>query len=794
VTERKNLKLGSLFDGIGGFPYAGSFFGIEPLWASEIMPSAISVTRRHLPDMEHVGDITKLNGATLPPVDIITFGSPCQGLSMAGKRFGLSDPRSGLFAEAIRIIREMREATNGKYPTWAIWENVPGALSSNQGLDFKAVLEAFTEAEVPFPRFGKWSNAGMVRGGGVDLAWCVYNSQHFGVAQRRRRIFLVADFGGERAGEILFIPKSLRGYFETGGTPRQGAAAYALRGTDSTAAENGINSVGFDGYNGCLTGQQAATLGVNCGMSTGRNGVIDKPNCLNPWDTQQSRVFTDNGQSPTLAGADGGGGRNPAGLLCTAGFLHNAGTKARSIGFEEERSPTLAGNLPSVVCLNDQGGESICVEKSTQSPTLRSETHGNLPIVCKAVGVHQNQSGDVNTSDAAYTITTASTASARNAPLVAHELYGINATAIGRKPHNGGNGLGVNKETAPTLTATDRHAVGGCVHPEIAGTLCASGAGLSRPGGMGSETDLCVAYCLQGSMIGREDKNGPLGGGINEDVSFTLNTIDRHAVTAAEYSVPVAFSLDSAESNSMKSKNPNSGCRVVDTARTIDTTVPCPSKNQGGIAILQSDAHTFIQQRSDKFSEGDVASTQTARQHKDSTDLVCTAMDCRNYKEIGDISGTLQAKNAPGYSLNFQNPVRMGYIVRRLTPTECERLQGYPDGWTASGEDGKVMSDTARYMMLGNSVAVPCVAYILMGIASVGGNIGNYDDSEGSNIPESDNDSLILFDGHGHDARYNGPLSVSPTVSAAYGAGGGNIPLVLCTESSVANQQQGGVI
>ena len=636
VTETKKLKLGSLFDGIGGFPYAGSFFGIEPVWASEIMPSAISVTRRHLPNMEHVGDITKLNGAELPPVDIITFGSPCQGLSMAGKRFGLSDPRSGLFAEAIRIIREMREATNGKYPTWAIWENVPGAMSSNKGLDFKAVLEAFTEAEIPFPRFGKWSNAGMVRSGGVDLAWCVYNSQYFGVAQRRRRIFLVADFGGERAGEILFIPKSLRGYFEACGTPRQGAAAYALRGADSTATETGIGN------------------------------MLDKPNCLNPWDTQQSRVFTDAGQAPTLAGADGGGGRNPAGLLCTAGFLHNAGAKARSIGFKEERSLTLAGNLPSVVCLNDQGGESINVEKIPQSPTLRSEIHGNLPIVCKAVGVHQNQSGDVNASDTAYTLTTASTSSARNAPLVAHELYGINATTIGRAPHNGGNGLGVNKETAPTLTATDRHAVGGCVHPDIAGTLCASGAGLSRSGGMDSETDLCIAYCLQGSMIGRKDKNGPFGYGVNEDVSFTLNTIDRHAVTA--------------------------------------------------IGHAESEAHTFIQERSDKFREGEIASTQTARQHKDSTDLVCTAVDCRNYKEIGDISGTLQAKNAPGYSLNFQNPVRTGYIVRRLTPTECERLQGYPDGWTAFGHDGKVMSDTARYMMLGNSVAVPCVAYILMGI------------------------------------------------------------------------------
>ena len=162
--------------------------------------------------MEHVGDITKLHGGKLPPVDIITFGSPCQDLSVAsGRRLGLAGERSGLFLEAIRIIREMQEATNGEYPKFAIWENVPGALSSSSRRDFKAVLEAFTEAEVPMPGSGQWANAGMVRGGSVDLAWCVYDAQHFGTAQRRRRIFLVADFRGECAGEILFVPKACLG-------------------------------------------------------------------------------------------------------------------------------------------------------------------------------------------------------------------------------------------------------------------------------------------------------------------------------------------------------------------------------------------------------------------------------------------------------------------------------------------------------------------------------------------------------------------------------------------------------
>ena len=208
MIEEKTLTLGSLFDGIGGFPYAASFYGIRALWASEILPDAVSITMRHFPEMKHLGDILSLRGGEIPPVDIITFGSPCQGLSMAGKRQGLADERSGLFSEAIRIIREMQEVTNHQYPKYAVWENVPGALSSNRGYDFKAVLEAFTKTEIPFPSSGRWTNAGMVRGNGVDLAWCVYDAQHFGTAQRRRRVFLIADLTGKCAGQILFVPKS----------------------------------------------------------------------------------------------------------------------------------------------------------------------------------------------------------------------------------------------------------------------------------------------------------------------------------------------------------------------------------------------------------------------------------------------------------------------------------------------------------------------------------------------------------------------------------------------------------
>jgi len=842
-----NLTLGSLFDGIGGFPYAGSFFGIKPLWASEIMPQAISVTQRHLPDMEHVGDITQLDGATLPPVDIITFGSPCQGLSMAGRRLGLADERSGLFSEAIRIIDEMRMATDGRYPRYAIWENVPGALSSNAGFDYQAVLEAFAKTQVPIPRSGKWANSGMVRSDGIDLAWCVYNAQYFGVPQRRRRIFLVCDFSGRSAGEILFKPKSLSGYFAARRAQGQNLAGDVAGGADGTGVSEGLSipagtkdtaatifagygnhwngnagaydgshfalspnneceanarntdAIGFDGYNGDLTGDKSATLGINCGMSTGRNGVIQAPSsapeCLTPWDTQQSRIFTEEGLPPTLAGADGGGGRNPAGLVyCSAsgqgdaaakataelagtltcvheqpfiyepkskaaGFMGNASSNARSIGYAEEVSPTLRGEPSPCVCklvqadaqhmdafvgnptitvLNDQGGDSISVEKTELSPTLRSETHGNLPIVAvgvHVVGVHQGIGGDVNISDTAYCLSTNGQASGRNAPLICEksEIVRNNGTvcacekikAFSLDSLNSNSMLSSNPlsgcrevETAQALVtaspcpsknqggiaivegiAADKSAIGEAiataeksavyeeiaaenrlaaitdVHPKIVGTLTASASGMNRPGGMGSETDLCVAYCLQGNMIGRQDHNGPRGNGVNEETAFTLTATD-----------------------------------------------------VSGVAAL------FKRQRSDSFTESNIAGTQTACQHKGQMDLVCETQDADlQHSADADTHSVSNGNNTIGCLCHGDHKgignqyvsagkciveqQRSNYIVRRLLPVECERLQGYPDGWTQYGHDGKEISDTRRYQMLGNSVAVPCVAYILLGIA-----------------------------------------------------------------------------
>ncbi len=345
----EHLTLGSLFDGSGGFPLGGLISGIEPLWASEIEPFPIRVTTKRLPFMKHYGDVSKLDVAKLPPVDIITFGSPCQDMSVAGRRAGLDGSRSNLFYEAVRIVKEMRDATNGEKPRYIVWENVPGAFSSNGGEDFKAVLDTIRRVKDPqadTTRPAKWPNAGCVLADDHSIAWRVFDAQYWGVPQRRKRIYLVADFAGGCAGKILFESEGLSGYTPQGFRSWQGSAG---------AAEEGAHpaGVGTDGYNGAVS-EVAATLGVNCGMSTGRNGVMVLEN--HPADSRVT--VSDDGKVQTLTSRMGTGGNNvPLVMKIRCGC--EGGGKGPLI--QTDKSATLATNndqtlfVPAVfgICAKD---------------------------------------------------------------------------------------------------------------------------------------------------------------------------------------------------------------------------------------------------------------------------------------------------------------------------------------------------------------------------------------------------------------------------------------------------------
>lgn len=361
------MKLGSLFDGSGGFPLAATMCGIIPVWASEVEPYPIAVTRSRFPKMRHLGDVSKVNGAEIEPVDIITFGSPCQDLSVAGKRAGIKDgTRSGLFLEAIRIIKEMRESTGGMYPTFALWENVPGAFSSNGGEDFRTVLQELVKikepsAVMPPVPVGGWPYADSYMGDGWSLAYRTLDAQYWGVPQRRRRIYLVADFGGQRAGEILFKRQGLRGYFTESGTPWKGTAADAERGAEADDRNAG---------------------------------------CLNPWDNQSKRIFRLDAKYQTLYAAEKGGGQLHGvcipinTMIATRDKAMGRGT-GLGIGKDGEPQFTISAAHEHAVCcpiLDDQGGQQINVRNDGKSPTLRAEMHGNVPCV---VAFTQNQRNEV---------------------------------------------------------------------------------------------------------------------------------------------------------------------------------------------------------------------------------------------------------------------------------------------------------------------------------------------------------------------------------------------------------------
>ena len=438
--NKETLTLGSLFSGSGGFELAGMLSGIKPVWNSEIEPFAIRVTTKRLPEVRHFGDVSKLSGRELPPVDVITFGSPCQDMSIAGKREGLHGERSGLFHEAIRIIKEMREETNGEKPRYIVWENVPGAFSSNAGADFKSVLEAVIgikepACEVPAPGKNGWPYADVYLGDGWSVAYRLLDAQFWGVPQRRARIFLVADFGGERAGDILFKSEGLSGY----------------------------SAEGFEAW------KRAA--GNPEGSFRAAGGI-----CLN--DQGGERMEVSEGVSGTLRAQDHG---HPP-VVMAAGFCTEHSAASRSIGYEDETSPTLrAGVVPAAIALEHHPADSrIGIEDGCTIQTLTSRMGtggGNVPLVMapdEAVpfGISSASSHAMlsdNPHAGIYEARTSRTLDlnggnpgcSQGGIAVVEKAYPIEGN--GQRPSHKGDGWN-DSDTMYTLNATEKHGVAAPVY------------------------------------------------------------------------------------------------------------------------------------------------------------------------------------------------------------------------------------------------------------------------------------------------------------------------------------------
>jgi len=515
----------------------------------------------------------------------------CQDLSVAGKRAGLEGSRSNLFMDAIRIIEEMREATDGKYPRYAVWENVPGAFSSNKGHDFRAVLEAFAKTEIPMPDGGRWAKAGMVELPGRQIAWRVLDSQYFGVPQRRKRIFLVCDFNGKRASEILFKPESMFGDYTQSGEARE------------RVAEN---------FEGCANGAGGAK-------------------CLNPWDSQSARIYSEDGVWHSL-NANTNGGQSRDAVL----------TDKNEVGVIVEYPENSVGSLVA------RADGSPCVDR------------GQPFIVTAGFMAGQGaKAGSIGYCEE-----------------VSPTLKSVNS---------GGN-------TVPSIVTH-------VTYPQVTGTLCASGAGLSRPAGQCNEADLCI---VQTKAI-QQNASGEVR---ESDTAYTISTNSNPSGRNS----PLVYSFDSKSSNPQDQiiDFTNRGMETNDVADTLQ------SESHGAIPMVAFACNQRDEIRDLQDCAGALQAQPGMKQQTFISEQVA-GVDCRKGTENEDLSATLQAKPGGGFSLNCTHPVRIGNTTRRLTPTECARLQGFPDFWCADIPH----SDTAEYKMWGNGMTLNVVLYIMQNIADV---------------------------------------------------------------------------
>ena len=439
----EEMKLLSLFDGSGGFPLAASMCGITPVMAAEVEPYPIAVTKSRFPKMKHLGNVQNVRGNEIEPVDIITFGSPCQDLSVAGKRKGLKHAengddettRSGLFMEAVRIIKEMREATNGIYPRYAVWENVPGAFSSNKGEDFRTVLDELIKISEPdavmpdVPKAG-WAYADCYSGDRWSLAYRVFDAQYWGVPQRRRRIYLVADFRGQRAKEILFVKPGLRGYFEKGRTPWQTVAGNA---------ESGIGADDREGTGGLILddqGGQQINVRTDGKSPTLRAEMHGNVPCV-LMDAYQHHGWREGETCGTLTAESNNHVRGDTPLVIEQAAGFKAGqSKAGGIGWQDETAATLSAQA--------SGTEpTVCIKKQYIFENHSQDTRFKGPLkVCPMLPAQLGTGGN-------------------NTPFVVEgaPVYCLQGNGIDRALTAGCNGKGWKEGQCYTLNTIDRPAI-----------------------------------------------------------------------------------------------------------------------------------------------------------------------------------------------------------------------------------------------------------------------------------------------------------------------------------------------
>ena len=472
--NKKTITLGSLFDGSGGFPLGGVLAGITPKWASEIEPFPIRVTTARFPNMKHYGDISTIDGSELEPVDIISFGSPCQNLSVAGKREGLDGDRSSLFYEAIRIVKEMREATNGKYPRYIVWENVPGAFSSNKGEDFKAVLTEICKVkdeQVSISKPAKWENAGRIMGDGFSIAWRLLDAQYWGVPQRRQRIYLVADFDGESAGKILFESEGLSGYSAQGFKSWQNAANGITEGVGETGGQDSLmfenhsqdtryrgplavaqtvsSTYGTGGNNQPFVVQTPKTLKVRCGCEGGGKGALVQ-------DNLSATLSTNNDQTLFQPRAYG---------VCAKNSNSMKSDNPNSGFYEADTSRCLDANGGNPTC--NQGGIAV-IEGNGSRPSHRGDGYKESDVMytLNATEQHAVAFAEVHATLSANDGPKGPSSQMMKNPeenFVGEVSYGIGRPAM-NQGYNAKFSFQIEEEVEPTLVASG---ASGVAHPRF---------------------------------------------------------------------------------------------------------------------------------------------------------------------------------------------------------------------------------------------------------------------------------------------------------------------------------------